>query len=284
MIFNFDSMKLRDVILGFCMLAVMACEEDYSGYVYVPFEEVERLFEEKYAGAEAVLWRNRGKYDEVFFVWQGNSCEGWFSKKQSWVMTETKLNENDVPPEVMEAAGKGRYAGWVREEEWTKIEQPSLVTLYGVKVIKQTACRWIWYTANGQLFREIAEKVYINGILSEMPAFVEARYGWAWVMDAGKIAGNGPYMVFLHEDRLKTIVFTAAFDWKYTSWLVDESVLSEGIKQVLQENFPKGFSVDWVEYREEDRGNYYIFALSSRDGEKRVIRISSGGKIENERR
>lgn len=66
MIFNFDSMKLRDVILGFCMLAVTACEEDYSGYVYAPFEEVERLFEEKYAGAEAVLWRNRGKYDEVF--------------------------------------------------------------------------------------------------------------------------------------------------------------------------------------------------------------------------
>lgn len=272
-------MRVKNVISGLCLLGLLACGEDFSGYIYEPPEKVNEAFTGAYPEAEVILWRNRGKYDEVFFTLAGNACQAWYSKSGNWIVTETEVEGKEVPLLVTGALEQGKYAAWNREGKWKKREQPDIDPCYLLEVVKLPDRRWLGYTDKGLLFWRVKEKTAEEKVAPALNAFVEDRYGWVWKMETGKGEEGKVYMDILEDNRLKTVVFTSVFSWEYTSWPVNRKTLPELVKQVFRANTPAGVSIGWAEYRESISGNFYYLVGILEEGSQHVLCITAEGRM-----
>lgn len=263
------------IVLGGCCLAACSDNDDDQR----PKTLVEQAFEAKYPGATEVDWENYGKYSKVDFLYQGTDSEAWFYRDGAWLLTESEIAYSALPAVITQAVSTGKYSSWIPETDAIVFQQSLIPILYIVEVKKANEDRDIYYDEEGQIRKEVVEDYGSENLPSWMKSSISKEYPQAMTIEAEKLL-DGMYTAYLlNGSKMGTMWFTAANQWWYTAWPIEEKEVPAAVLKVLEGEAYRDFSIQSVEYRDTPERSFYRFMLGRTGSMSIHVNVSPQGHV-----
>jgi putative PepSY-like beta-lactamase-inhibitor len=109
-------------------------------------------FIKKYPEAKTRTWKTKeGEYEVDFYISQ-KKYEAKYETDGKWKKTSFKINEKEVPSNVMNAFKQSEYGKWSLDDSYS-VENTDHKNLYLLKVMKGNNIMELLYTSNGDLLK-----------------------------------------------------------------------------------------------------------------------------------
>ena len=145
------NIRMNVWLVALCVMtfALAACDDGDERKVSVP-ERVTQALHSKYPAATDVEWEMKGGYYVADCRMDGRELDVWFGRSGDWVLTETELAWENLPPVVQTAFLEGAYSTWTREE-CTMLEYAVEPIQYVIEVEQASSKVQLFYATDGNL-------------------------------------------------------------------------------------------------------------------------------------
>lgn len=116
--------------------------------------EVTEAFKTRYPHAEKVEWRDKLTDFEASFLLNNISMKAQFNSKGEWQLSETALEFEELPSEVIDGFQKSKYTGW-EVKETARIDKNTEAIQYRIFIRKSDIQKkYLYFDKDGRLLRE----------------------------------------------------------------------------------------------------------------------------------
>ena len=116
--------------------------------------EVTEAFKQKYPDATNVEWRDKLSNFSAIFESDNQHYQAKFNSKGEWQLTETEIEESDLPEDVKDGFDKSKYADWEIGAIY-KIELSDGNFHYRIETIKNDVRKKnLYFNSEGRLVKD----------------------------------------------------------------------------------------------------------------------------------
>lgn len=269
-------------------LCLSACDDD-DNYWPVPPALTESLYN-LYPSATEVKWYRMGYYSVAEFETSDNGSQtdrqAWFDGSGTWYMTATDSSYSQMPQAVQTAFTQSQYSSWTTDDA-DIIEREGAETLYAVEAVsgsgKSQTDAILFFTQDGFLVRTLIpvphNYIYQDCLPALLPAavsaYVQSQYPSARIL-ASATGRTGTELEILDNGVVRTLLFDNSGSWVSTSTQVAETDVPSVVREALLASAYASYTVDDVNFRQTQSGDFYRYILSS-NGRQAVVDIAADG-------
>lgn len=262
--------------------AFTGCNDDDD--TYTPDENIQKAFTNKYPNASRVKWEKEYGFYVVDFYFDGFDREAWINTQGEWVMTESDILYNDLPPKVQSAFKESEYKDW-KIDDVDMFERVDMETVYVIEVEQRKQETDLHYTEDGTLFKIVNDSNNNNdhhptSIPEILKTYINTHYQGAVILEID-IENGITEIDILHEGKSKEVHFNAQNEWLSTSWDVREIEVLKVVMDAINLKY-QGYRIDDIEYEERPNGNVYVFELEKQNNPDIYVTVDMEGKVVEE--
>lgn len=268
---------LSIIVLLSVSLLLPACSDDDNDGHNAP-TAVEKAFWQKYPDAKEVNWERKGIYERVEFKNEGHACEAWYQNLGTWIYTEVRLGESEMPAAVISTFKGGMYGNW-SVDEYSRLDRNKLSTFYLIEAESGDADVTLYYKEDGTLVKTVLDQQGAVTLPSAILSQIQKQYPNAVILDIDKLSETRYVVEILDGGFVKEMSFVNNA-WTETRWEVAASALPSAVTDALNAPAYEGYVIDDVySVVYPDGTAFYSVELEKEDSLDMVVNIRANGEI-----